>query len=81
MEEEIWKRLPIELYFVIKKLYLKKVEGSFRYHLAYKSGRRQFATIKGQWDPLLTGCYNIDYWREFYDTFSIKEIMIRGLGH
>ena len=80
MEEKIWNKLPIELYFIIKKLYLKKIEKSFRYHLAYKSAERQTGntyTIEGiqPKTPL-----NIPQWEHFYDSFLIKEIMIKGLG-
>ena len=80
MHEEIWKRLPIELYFVIKKLYLKNVEKSFRYLLAYKSAERQTNAscqnvVWGSRNPL-----NITYWQDFYDTFPIEEIMKKGLG-
>jgi hypothetical protein len=84
MEEEIWRRLPIELYFIIKKLYLKKVEKCFRNHLAYKSSERQRATeyypnIFISDLPIPT-CSVGRYWQDFYDLFTIKEIMIKGLG-
>lgn len=80
MDDKIWKRLPIEIYFMIKKLYLANVEKRFRYLLAYKSAERKSKSSYSCGFNTVRKPINIFYWENFYNTFAIKEIMTKGLG-
>ena len=88
--DEVWKELPVELYCIIKEIYLKRVETNFRYHLAHQSWQRRNNTWQRHWrtsnkhwrasNNLQESNHSLAYWEIFYDRFTIKEIMERNIG-